>query len=60
MLSVKKILLAKCFLVFSVSVFAQNIYTYEHNDGSLVITDKKQNNSSLKNLKVTYLSLIHI
>ena len=34
MLSVKKILLAKCFLVFSVSVFAQNIYTYEHNDGS--------------------------
>lgn len=54
MLSVKKILLAKCFLVFSVSVFAQNIYTYEHNDGSLVITDKKQNNSSLKNLKVTY------
>lgn len=54
MLSVKKILFAKCFLIFTTSVFAQNIYTYEHNDGSLVITDKKQNNSALKNLKVTY------
>lgn len=54
MLNVKRILFAKCLLIFSASVFAQNIYTYEHNDGSLVITDKKQNNSALKNLKVTY------
>lgn len=50
----RKILFAKCFLIFSVSALAQNIYTYDDHDGSLVITDKKQNNSSLKNLKVTY------
>lgn len=51
---VKSSLLTIVVALFSTSGLTQNIYTYEHQDGSLLITDKKQKNSSLKNIAVTY------
>lgn len=51
---VKTGLLAGCIFLCSTSGFTQNIYTYEHQDGSLLITDKKQSTGLLKKLAVTY------
>lgn len=50
----KNSILATCIILISAHSFSQNLYTYEQTDGSLLITDKKQNKTGLKKISVTY------